>query len=721
MQNIIKRIEAVDYFTHDISFNFAADCGNLLTGSDNDRLLARSVAIRVLDRWGEIPETTRPIWGDIIEAVGFYPYLEKNSDTISVDSLADKIRQKSFLSEYLPDVYMHTKQKELSNYLHSDKNIIASAPTSFGKSLLIKELVASQKHQNIVIIQPTLALLDETRLKLKKYNDLYKIIVRTSQEPDINKGNLFLLTAERVMEYIGFPKISLLIIDEFYKMSLRRHDDRSDILNNAFLKIHNTFEPKFYLLGPNIDGVTDGFAMKYNAHFFKTDYSLVDCNVTSVLVEEKDKEKYLFNLLDAQIEQQTLVYCSSPARTRSLMRKYLKHLEIKNGSVNNNLPIIEWLEVNIPHWSVNKALAHGIAVHDGSLPKHLGTSIINYFNRGKIRCIFCTSTIIEGVNTNAKNVIIFDGKKGSKEIDFFDYSNIKGRSGRLMEHYLGNVYCFTPIPKETAIIVDVPFHEQDKDVLTSEILVNIQDKDVQPQVRQRYEKINSIDSTLLEIFKLNGTKIDGQIRIYNKLNKDIDNSYNLIAWNQLPTSEQIHYVLEMCENNHFNFDESHGVLSVKQLAVYLNIYRTKKSLKPIIKNIFEYSFNRLKNKTEQKKFEHYDKAVETAFHIYRHWFQFTVPKAFRIVDSLQRYVCEKRNKKSGSYSYFVQQLESDFIQSNLSILIEFGVPSETVRKIAPLIPDEISEDDVLQFIIENKDKLSQHIMQYEKDKLELCL
>ena len=49
-------------------------------------------------------------------------------------------------------IYMHREQKKLSEYLNSDKNVVASAPTSFGKSLLIEELVASQKFKNIVII-----------------------------------------------------------------------------------------------------------------------------------------------------------------------------------------------------------------------------------------------------------------------------------------------------------------------------------------------------------------------------------------------------------------------------------------------------------------------------------------------------------------------------------------------------------------------------------------
>ncbi|UZJ66622.1 hypothetical protein OKW96_20500 [Sphingobacterium sp. KU25419] len=136
---------------------------------------------------------------------------------------------------------------------------MVSAPTSFGKSLLIEEFIASKKFKNVIIIQPTLALLDETRKKLKKYHADYSIIVRTSQGPSSDKGNIFLFTAERVNEYRDFPHIDFLVIDEFYKLSAKRDDERSDSLNNAFNYILKSFKSKFYLLGPNIDNISPGF------------------------------------------------------------------------------------------------------------------------------------------------------------------------------------------------------------------------------------------------------------------------------------------------------------------------------------------------------------------------------------------------------------------------------------------------------------------------------
>ena len=152
-----------------------------------------------------------------------------------------------------------------------------------------------------------------------------------------------------------------------------------------------------------------------------------------------DNEKLpdLFELLDSLKNDQTIIYCASPLRARRLSREYLLHVKQMDVSPCNKddekLPLCEWIENNVSSdWSLKEALTYGIAIHDGSLQKHISNSIINYFNNKRLHYIFCTSTIIEGVNTSAKNVVIYDEKKGPNGIDYFDYSNICGRSGRMM-------------------------------------------------------------------------------------------------------------------------------------------------------------------------------------------------------------------------------------------------------------------------------------------------
>ena len=119
--------------------------------------------------------------------------------------------------------------------------------------------------------------------------------------------------------------------------------------------------------------------------------------------------------------------------------------------------------------------------------------------------------------TSAKNVILFDEKKGGNEIDFFDYSNIKGRSGRMMEHYVGRIFNFCHVPVQKSIVIDIPFYEQDPEILTNEILINIKKNDVKQEVRNRYDQINELPADLLSIIKQNGVSVNGQIGICGEI------------------------------------------------------------------------------------------------------------------------------------------------------------------------------------------------------------
>ena len=75
----------------------------------------------------------------------------------------------------------------------------------------------------------------------------------------------------------------------------------------------------------------------------------------------------------------------------------------------------------------------------------------------KIKSIFCTTTITEGVNTTAKKLIIFDNKKGQNRgggtnfLSKFEVKNMKGRAGRFLHHFVGQVYTITELAKKQEI------------------------------------------------------------------------------------------------------------------------------------------------------------------------------------------------------------------------------------------------------------------------------
>lgn len=724
---IVKEIINSKEINGTVSFKYAQVCSKLLR-DQNSAQEARKIIINVLDNWNKLSLGTQEIWADLIEAAGFYPYLDKERERLHFTNTSGLIRREFHKSDYLYQKYFHEEQKTLKDILSSDKNLIVSAPTSFGKSLLIEEIVAGKKYKNIVVIQPTLALLDETRKKLNKYKDYYKIIIRTSQEAVKDRGNLFLLTAERVMEYPNLPAIDFFVIDEFYKLSAKRDDERCDTLNNAFNLLITKYKSKFYLLGPNIGGISEGFSEKYNAEFYKTDYSLVDVHEVDIYSQHKDKfdqpikykeykETVLFDLLLSLSREQTIVYCSSPRRVREISGRFVKYLNKKVAGVKgSNLSIVQWIKENVSEkWGFIDCLNFGIGLHDGALQKHITSSVINYFNDGKLKYLFCTSTIIEGVNTSAKNVVYFDETKGAKDLDYFDYSNIKGRSGRLMMHYVGRIYNFNQPPHKKNIIVDIPFFEQDP--IKDEVLIHLEDKEIKDKKSGQYQFISKMPEEEKVIIKRSGLLVRGQKAILDILKKDIGTKYDLIAWSGMPSYRQLEYLLTLSWEHLLKKGETTRPMSLKKLVKVTFDYGTKKSILNLVDNNYTF-YKKLEKNKERNSNELYNEAVSDAFQILRHWFHYKVPKWINVMHELQKYVCQQNRLNPGSYSYYASQLENDFVRQNLSILVEYGVPKSAIDKLTSKIPDDLHEDEVLKLIKDKNLIATSSLNQYEKERVE---
>jgi len=722
MEELLLEIQNAPSFDFEETFDIYKRCSKLIIENEES---AQKVIVNILEDKQKFEPTLNNVLTDLIEAVGFYPYLTK--ENLQLDSTDSLIRQVYHYSDNL-NKYLHEDQKHLLSLLNSDKNVIVSAPTSFGKSLLIEEFVASNKFKNIIIIQPTLALLDETRRKLKKYDENYKLIVRTSQESSTEKGNIYLFTAERVNEYKEFPHIEFIIIDEFYKLSSKRDDERADSLNNALHYILKTFNSKFYLLGPNIDNISEGFEEKYNAIFYKTKSSLVDVKSVDIYSEYKEKfdkprkfkefkETILFDLLLSNKHQQSIIYCSSPSRVRYLSAKFCLYLIGKEElPLNEELDIVEWINDNISkEWSLIKLLQNRIGIHDGALQKHITTSVIDYFNQGFLNYLFCTTTIIEGVNTSAKNIIFFDKTKGNQTpIDFFDYSNIKGRAGRLMIHYTGTIFNFNPVPPNTQVIIDIPFYEQNP--ITNEVLINLDEDEVINPNSEQYQALKQIPNDEKEVIKSNGVQVFGQKNIIQTLRDDINNKYHLIAWNNYPTKEQLTYVLGLAWNNLLKPTESVRPMTLKGLITVTQIYGYNQNIWNLVNNTFAY-LKTLQQFQGKEDSEIMDEAIRQSFQTLKHWFEYKVPKWLSVINSLQNFVCSERGFRSGNYSYFANLIENDFLRDNLTILSEFGIPSSAIRKLEKLIPENMSQDDVIRLIRQKKIYDTPTFIEYEKNKL----
>lgn len=80
------------------------------------------------------------------------------------------------------------------------------------------------------------------------------------------------------------------------------------------------------------------------------------------------------------------------------------------------------------YWSLIGALENGIGIHHGKFPKYIQNEVLRLFNNKVISYLFCTSTIIEGVNTSAKNVVIINNSVGKKNDDSIYIEKYKRKS-----------------------------------------------------------------------------------------------------------------------------------------------------------------------------------------------------------------------------------------------------------------------------------------------------
>lgn len=85
-------------------------------------------------------------------------------------------------------------------------------------------------------------------------------------------------------------------------------------------------------------------------------------------------------------------------------------------------------------------VSKGVAYHIGYLPASILQRIEDLFKAGKIKALFCTRTLVEGVNLPADNLFITDYRNRQKDMRPIDFRNLVGRVGRLEFNLYGNVF-----------------------------------------------------------------------------------------------------------------------------------------------------------------------------------------------------------------------------------------------------------------------------------------
>ncbi len=434
------------------NFSACAEIAQLL--DDREEVKARDAVIRLLS---ELPRDAA--YGELINTLvrrsGLLPYVQLNSAAWEDRFACEAFRVDSGLGR---PVVLHREQSFVLKKLLAGESLVVSAPTSFGKSFIIDAFIAVKNPKKIVIIVPTIALADETRRRLQsKFGGDYKII--TTSGAAIKENAILIFPAERAIGYIPhLNEIDLLVVDEFYKADGRFDRDRAPALMRAMNRLGPRAKQR-YFLAPNIRHIEPNeftVGMEFVSLDFRTVLLEIDHAYRRFENTDKEKEEHLLHLLHKE-NGKTLVYAGSHASIEMLANSLII------GYRGNSSPLLKsfssWLHRHYgTQWSLPQLVEKGIGIHSGRLHRFLAQIQVQLFeNEDGLRTIISTSSIVEGVNTQAKNVVIWKSKNGASNLDDFTYRNIIGRGGRAFRHFVGHIHLLDkpPEPKDSILSLEV--------------------------------------------------------------------------------------------------------------------------------------------------------------------------------------------------------------------------------------------------------------------------
>lgn len=272
--------------------------------------------------------------------------------------------------------------------------------------------------------------------------------------------------------------LDYLFIDEAHKLSGK--NSRAPFYYKVVDKlVHRQKKPHFIFASPNIpnpqvylrlmlnakEGDEDALAITYspvvqikflvdlkkgrievyNDHASQDQCRILLANVCGSGIEVND---FLMAIetqntkLPKEKRKQSIVYYNG--RDKAIRAAYSFYERVKPNGPRND-PLLEALSKDIQEevhqwYYLAEMVRYGIAYHIGYLPASIRARIEELFKSGNITVMFCTSTLLEGVNLPADNLFIMENKIFLSEMNTIDFRNLIGRVGRISFNLYGNVY-----------------------------------------------------------------------------------------------------------------------------------------------------------------------------------------------------------------------------------------------------------------------------------------
>lgn len=666
---------------------------------------------------------------------------------------------------YRSNVYekniLDKSQKEVVDFFQAlkVKRLLVSAPTSYGKTYLMREILYLNRDRyfNILLVFPTIALLRENVSDMKEFvrsKELdYAILNTVSDDIDIHAKNIFIFTPERALQLIAlYPDIKLdfFFFDEMYKededfATAVANEDREDTISEtkdeapiatvSFLDDARakTFRialyllaksvPEYYLAGPNLSQKNFGFGMRtflstnqisikeilfeptiriyiqaWKKEIQEKHGGLPDITSSTLTLPSnarvQDKIERVIQYIQQNNYGKTMLYCMQPSKTIQYVKQYITNHADNHSTNSRYIKFLEHIRHtyniadSINDWSLYKALKKNVAVHHGRLPRYIQNEILRQFNRGPIDILFCTSTIVEGVNTEARNMVLINSSKGRASLTTFDIKNISGRAGRYYHSFIGRVYLMN---KEQEHILEADNAHLDFVIYGKKSISNIDldnafsedlsEKNLESQrARRCIQKNYLINRETFEKNRLIPMEIQEQLAQCLHTKSELLEMFDPLLHSKSSIRETFlrgYYIKKLLQVYSIA-----GILKEATETFYSGVAYSYQ--KEGLKGLLSYQLKQAKQKKTSV-----DSAYLSAFKIQKDILEHKIPQLISLFDSVYCYVANLngRNIDGFSLSSVARFYETGVKSSVGEYLSEFGFPIDTIRSLEKNIPD----------------------------------
>ncbi|RDJ35349.1 MAG: hypothetical protein DWQ19_11075 [Crenarchaeota archaeon] len=347
-----------------------------------------------------------------------------------------------------PFEYFNPVQSRIFEIYDQECNIIISAATSAGKTVMSEMVAAHQLRKNggkMIYLAPMRALAkekyDDWTDPSHHFSDLNIAIctgdyrLTPQRKKELEAANIIILTTEMVNSRCRNYKseqndwlikdTKLCICDEGHLLTVPGRGDHAEVgMMNLATQNKNI---RFVVLSatmPNVEEIAEWVGdvlTKKKTYLVESSYRPCPLGVHYEMYEdvglyeqqEREKVNAAVDIIHDYPEDKFLLFVHTK-RTGDLLKKELKNLGF----------IAEF--------------------HNADLDKSKRTSLENRFKKGDLKYLIATSTVAWGCNTPARRVVILGVHRGLSEVANYDIFQEVGRSGRPGYDPRGDAYILLP-------------------------------------------------------------------------------------------------------------------------------------------------------------------------------------------------------------------------------------------------------------------------------------